>query len=121
MTGDTSGRASDEPMVSFPPLMRQMLYGIIFGMPLLAAIGNWWCSQPGGAGTRVVLAVAQAICPEPGAARKHTSVGDGAHAVDRAVLHRVGDLLVHAQRCQRHVRGKVEDVALRNGDRWTAG
>jgi len=91
--------------------MRQILYGLIFGMPLLAGIGNWWCAQSGGAGTRVVLGVARAICPDSGAARKHASVGDGAHALDRAMLRRIGDLLVDGQRCRTHVRDTGEHGA----------
>lgn len=103
MMRGASGPASEEGMVSFPPLMRQTLYGIVFGMPLLAGVGNWWCAQPGGAGTRVVLDVARAICPHPGVAQKRVSVGDGAHALDRAVLRRLGDLLADVQRCRVHV------------------
>ena len=104
MIHGTSGPASYEKVVSFPPLMRQILYGVIFGMPLLAGVGNWWCAQPGGAGTRVVLGIARAICPDPGDFRKHPSVGNGAHALDRAVLGRLDDLLVDGQRCRAHVR-----------------
>jgi len=100
MTHGTSGLAAHEKVVSFHPLMRQILYGVIFGMPLLAGFGNWWCAQPGGAGTQMVLGVARAICPEPGAARKHASVGHAAHALDWAVLRRLGDLLVDGQRCR---------------------
>lgn len=81
----TSCPASEEGMVSFPPLMRQMLYGVVFGLPVLAGFGNWWCAQPGGAGTRVALHVAGTICPNLSAAQKRASVGDGAHALDRAV------------------------------------
>jgi len=108
MIHGTNRLDSEEGVFSFPPLMRQILHGIIFGMPLLAGAGNLWCAQPGGAGTQMVLGVARAVCPEPGAARKHASIGDGAHALDRAVLRRLGDLLVDGQRCGVHVRDTVE-------------
>jgi hypothetical protein len=62
------------------------LYAVVIGLSLLAGLAA-------GAGTQVVLGLAQVICPSLVAGREHVSIADGAHMLDRAALHRPGDLL----------------------------
>lgn len=86
-------------MNAMPPLLRRMMFVVIIALTVLAGVGVRWRSQRGGDGTRVAFAVARTICPTHPRFTKGVSVAAGAHAIDRAALQRMGDLILGASRC----------------------
>ena len=84
-------------------MLKHSLKRVGIGMAVLWVVGGWWQDQPGGTGTRAVIAVAARICPgASNGAPTRPSVADGAHAIDRAVLRRGLDALGLGQRrCRR--------------------
>jgi hypothetical protein len=72
-----------------PPLLRRMLHRLAVGFSVLLLVGSWWNGEPGGAGTRAVLAISARICPDAAADNQMPTVGNGAHALDRAMLRRL--------------------------------
>ena len=75
--------------VPMPRILRQMCWGLVIAFPLLVLIGQHWRQAAGGPGTQAVMAVAGFICPAAVGAARAVRVGDGAHALDRAVLRRI--------------------------------
>ena len=103
MTGgvERCSAAETGPEHPFSPLLRRMLRCVIVGLVLAAIVGGWWRARPGGAATRVVIAVAARICPSSAPNIQKPSIADGAHALDRAAVHRSLDALgVGRRRCR---------------------
>ena len=75
--------------VPMPRMLRQMCWALVIALPLLVLIGQHWRHAAAGHGTQSVMAIAASICPAAVRTVRAVRVGDGAHALDRAVLRRI--------------------------------
>jgi hypothetical protein len=92
-------RSRDKSVGAMPLLMRRMMILVVTGLAVLASLGGRWHSQRGGNDTRIAFAVARTICPTEARFMKRTSVAAGAHAIDRAALRLLVDLVSSRSRC----------------------
>jgi len=82
-----------------PPLMRRMMILVVVALIVSGSLGGRWHSQRGGDSVRIAFAVARTICPTEARFTKRESVAAGAHAIDRAALRRLVDLVSSRSRC----------------------
>jgi hypothetical protein len=82
-----------------PPLMRRMMILVVVALIVSGSLGIGWHNQRGGNGTRIAFAAARTICPTAAGFTKRASVAAGAHAIDRAALRRLGDLVSSGSKC----------------------
>jgi hypothetical protein len=85
--------------VPMPRVLRQMCWALVIALPLLVLIGQHWRHAAAGQGTQGVMAIAAFICPTTAGTFRAVRVGDGAHALDRAVLRRIAMQLHMGQGC----------------------
>ena len=90
--------------VPMPRMLRQMCWALVIVLPLLGLIGQHWRHAAAGQGTQGVMAIAAFICPTTTGTGRAVRVGDGAHALDRAVLQRIAMQLHMGPGCSFPVR-----------------
>ncbi|KQM72858.1 hypothetical protein ASE72_19230 [Sphingomonas sp. Leaf20] len=92
-------RSRGKAVGAMPPLMRRMMILVVVALIVSASLGVRWHHQRGGDGARIAFAVARTICPTAARFTKRASVAAGAHAIDRAALRRLVDLVSSGSRC----------------------
>lgn len=99
--------------VPMPRMLRQMCWALVIALPLLVLIGQHWRHAAAGHGTQGVMAMAAFICPAAAGTVRALRVGDGAHALDRAVLRRIAMQFHMGPGCS-----VPAEVPAARGDRW---
>jgi hypothetical protein len=92
-------RSRGKAVGAMPPLMRRMMILVVVALIVSGSLGGRWHSQRGGDGARIAFVVARTICPTEARFTKRASVAAGAHAIDRAALRRLGDLVSSGSKC----------------------
>ncbi len=73
---------------------------VTIGLAVIGLFGQIWWAQPAGTATRALIAWSDRICPAMKTTlRESVTVGNGAHRLDIAVVHRTIDALSGQAEC----------------------